>query len=391
MTIRGLRGDRRLRFEGSPKRRRAIFGILAMAAGSFLPAALAAPGEPVAPLPSFDKQGNITLPTHMLPQSDLVSPEFKAAYAQHLAEVQHWPEPPKFDAPKAQWDAFDKESDRLIYGPATAWALATYKVDIEDTHIAGVHVGIVKPKAGIAPENRNRVLINLHGGGFGAGRGLIAGEGEAVPVAATAGIKVVTVDYRQAPYYRFPAASEDVEAVYRALLRRYKPGAIGIFGCSAGGVLTGQAVARIQHSKLPRPGAAGIFCSGPVPFGKQGDTDIWGTSGIPTPGRLTKPRPVKPSGYMEGARADDPLAYPGASDKVLAAFPPVLLLSGTRSYEMSWAAVAHAKFLKLGVDSSLYIIEGSYHGAYHVGAHDTPEARDAVTYIGTWFMKHLAR
>jgi feruloyl esterase len=41
-------------------------------------------------------------------------------------------------------------------------------------------------------------------------------------------IKVITIDYREAPEYHFPVASEDVAAVYGALLKAYKPSHIGI-------------------------------------------------------------------------------------------------------------------------------------------------------------------
>ena len=64
--------------------------------------------------------------------------------------------------------------------------------------------------------------------------------------------------------------------------------------------------------------------------------------------------------------------------------------SDTRSVDMSPAIVAHARFLKLGVDSSLYILEGGWHGA-HISATSTPEAHDANAYIARWFEQHLAR
>jgi monoterpene epsilon-lactone hydrolase len=44
---------------------------------------------------------------------------------------------------------------------------------------------------------------------------LVAAKSEAIPVAATGRMRVVTIDYRMAPYATYPAASEDVEAVYR--------------------------------------------------------------------------------------------------------------------------------------------------------------------------------
>jgi acetyl esterase/lipase len=94
--------------------------------------------------------------------------------------------------------------------------------------------------------------------------------------------------------------------------------------------------------------------------------------------------------YFEGADSTDPKAYPGSSDAVLARFPPTLLLVGTRESAMSVAVAAHAKFLKLGVDSSLYVVEGGWHTA-HVTAVGTPEAHDANAYIARWFDRHLAR
>jgi len=80
------------------------------------------------------------------------------------------------------------------------------------------------------------------GGSIHASEHLAAGKGEAIP-----------------------AASEDVEAVYRELLKEYQPEHIGIFGCSAGGGLTAQAVAWFQSKALSRPRAVGIFAAAPMP------------------------------------------------------------------------------------------------------------------------------
>lgn len=111
-----------------------------------------------------------------------------------------------------------------------------------------------------------RVLINLHGGGF-AGCWPGCAELESRPIAFLGQVRVVSVDYRQAPDNKFPAASEDVANVYRALLKTYKPNEIGIYGCSAGGMLTAESVAWFQQHALPTPGAIGIFCAGAGEFG----------------------------------------------------------------------------------------------------------------------------
>jgi hypothetical protein len=120
---------------------------------------------------------------------------------------------------------------------------------------------VILPKGGVSVANKGRVLINVHGGGFYAGAGaesLI----ESIPVAALGKLKVITIDYRQGPEYKFPAASEDTASVYKGLLKDYKPHNIGIYGCSAGGILTAMAVAWLENEKLPLPGAIGIFGAG---------------------------------------------------------------------------------------------------------------------------------
>ena len=104
--------------------------------------------------------------------------------------------------------------------------------------------------------NRGRVLINLHGGGFVSDSGSLI---EGVPIANLTKIKVVSVYYRLAPENPFPAAVDDVVAVYRELLKTYKPQGIGIFGTSAGAILTCEVAVRLKQLGLPLPAALGAF------------------------------------------------------------------------------------------------------------------------------------
>lgn len=345
-------------------------------------------------IPRVSRDGTLHVGNLVIPPSNLCSPELKEFYARRIANANR---PvltlPARTATKAEWDEFDawQDSEQRV---SLRCALERYPVEVVDTSIAGVRVGIVSPRDGVARVNQDRVLINLHGGGFVHNRGLTFGLIESIPVASIGRIKVITLDYRQAPFHRYPAATEDVEAVYLELLKSHAPSSIGIFGCSAGGMLTSQAVAWFRSKNLPRPGAVGILSIAPpppcVPDARcWGESAIW-FSGVPTSEFTAQDQSRwEPTGwYMEGADRDDPVAYPGLSDAALAAFPPTLLLSGTRDFAMSTTAVAHARFLKLRVDSSLYIMEGGIHGA-HAVAIGTPEAHDAQTYIANWFSEHL--
>ena len=172
----------------------------------------------------------------MIPLPKTVSPEAQAL----LANGTNWAPGPN-----------NPESKKLI-----AIARDLYPVQIEEKTIAGVKVKIVTPAAGVPPEKRDRVLINPHGGGFTVDSGSFL---ESIPIAALTKTEVVSVDYRLAPKNLFPAAPDDVVAVYKELLKTYKPGKIAIYGTSAGAGLTAQSVVRFKHDGLPLPGALGIF------------------------------------------------------------------------------------------------------------------------------------
>ena len=102
----------------------------------------------------------------------------------------------------------------------------------------------------------DRVLICLHGGGFNSDSGSYT---ESIPVANLTRTRVVSVLYRLAPEHPYPAALEDAVAVYRELLKTYKPANIGIYGTSAGAILTAETAVRLKQLQLPEPGALGVF------------------------------------------------------------------------------------------------------------------------------------
>tara|TARA_Y100000815_G_scaffold274056_1_gene306996 strand:+ start:468 stop:1523 length:1056 start_codon:yes stop_codon:yes gene_type:complete len=259
---------------------------------------------------------------------------------------------------------------------ATHWARET---------IGGVAVDVVMPDEGVAPANAERVLINVHGGAFmwGSGSGALV---EAIPIAATMRVKVVTVDYRLAPENRYPAASEDVTAVYRALLKQYRPENIGIYGCSAGGVITAQATAWIRGEGLPAPGAIGTFCGTGATY--SGDSPFLAgpiTGGEP----LAVPAlpPTIPNPYMAGVAPEDGRAYPLGSEAEIRAMPPTLLLAGGRDFAASALTLAHRRLAAAGVASELQLFDGLPHAFFMWP--DMPESIEAYRLIAAFFDRHL--
>src|SRR5215470_940830 len=170
----------------------------------------------------------------------------------------------------------------------SAVAKKLFPVNIQEQTIGGVRCDVITPLA--TPDtNKNRVLINLHGGGFNSDSG---SQIEGDPIVNLAKIKVVSVYYRLAPENPFPAAVEDVVAVYKELLKTYKSKNIGIFGTSAGAILTAEATSRFRQLGLPLPGALGIF-SGLADYSRIGDSHLmYSLTGLP--GEFDAPDPSHP-------------------------------------------------------------------------------------------------
>lgn len=323
-----------------------------------------------------DDRQNVAIPAYSVPYSSFGSPESRKVFELMLKYGRE--APPFGKSISESRDYYDKvNTDRAQRMEAL------YPVDIATQTIGGVPTQVVTPKQGIAAAQKHRVLINLHGGAFlwGAGSG---GLVEAVPVASVGRIKVVTVDYRQGPDHTFPAASEDVAAVYQSLLKEYPAKNIGIYGCSAGGILTGEAVAWLLAKKIPVPGAIGTFCGSVAEF--SGDSQ-WVTpvlTGDPAPKSVLKLADLP---YFAGAKADDPLVTPGKSPKVLAGFPPTLLVSGSRDFAMS--TVVHSELLlsNAGVKTEMHIWDGMWHSFF--SDPEMPESREAYAVMARFFDRHL--
>jgi acetyl esterase/lipase len=354
-------------------RRSIAFGFLLMNGATALPQA-------AAPQVGVEPDGTVHMPAQTVPVSGFLSVEGQAYLAEHLTNLRR----PEL--------LVQENGVPLLLAGYLARQRELFPVDREETTIGGVHAYVYTPRSGIAAENRDRVLVDLHGGGFRECWPACA-ELESMPIAALGRIRVMSLDYRQGPEHRHPAASEDVAAAYRELTKTHRPENIGIYGCSAGGMLAAMSVAWFQRHGLPRPGAIGVLCAGAasVDGGAFGGDASYTTLPLGE-GRVLPPaaggNPV-PMDYFANTDPNDPLVAPASSPAVLALFPPTLIVTGTRAFELSNAVYTHTQLVKHGVDSDLHVWEGMFHGFFYNP--DAPESRECYDVIVGFFAERLGQ
>jgi monoterpene epsilon-lactone hydrolase len=319
------------------------------------------------------------VPTRSLPVPTDVSPQMQAIVSRPIA--------PTFNVvPKTteEWAARQKASaDGAVQGVT---ALATrLHVKVEPRQMGGVTVYEVTPDV-VAPRNKNRLLIHIHGGCYVLGGGLGAAN-EAVMMAGLSGYKVISVDYRMPPAAYFPAALDDVVSVYREALKAHPARSMAVFGSSAGGALTLETVLRLKQLGLPLPAA--MAPGTPM-------ADLTGVGDSFHANAMVDNVLVSPEGfcgpaaefYAHGHDLKDPLLSPIYGD--YAGLPPALLTTGTRDLLLSNTVRVHRKLKDAGVEAELNVFEAQPHGAY--SRDDTaPETRQAFGDIAKFFDKHLSK
>jgi acetyl esterase/lipase len=265
-----------------------------------------------------------------------------------------------------------------------------FPVDIEETTIEGISAAIITPKGGVPEKNKNRLMLNGPGGGFRTG---VRGNGLliSIPVAATLGVKVVSILYRQGPEYRFPAASEDLLKAWNYYTKTYKPANMGMVGCSAGASLVTQTTAILISKGQPTPAVLGAYCGG-LGSSAAGDSQFFGALSITNiAAKQVQGGGAASSGptYFTDVNMNQFIVNPTLDEKLLAKFPPTIFFTATRDMAMSAAAYGHRKLLKLGIDSELMIFDGLYHG--FMTNPDFPEAQEGYKIAAAFFDKHLGR
>ena len=316
----------------------------------------------------IDAQGTAHV-TRVVPLPETISPEAQ----QTLGRVTPDQGPPESLPDRRTHTNASSERGRV------AWTALCPNQLVEDK-IAGVPVRIVTPD-GMPEANRDKVLLNLHGGGFNADSGSYT---ESIPIAGYTKIKVVAVLYRLAPESPFPAAVDDSVAVYKELLKKYKPDHIVIYGTSAGAILTAEVAVKLKQLGLPLPAALGIF-SGMGDFARNGDSSaLYALRGLS--GHLDPPvSGAHDPEYVTTTDPRDPVLSPIYAD--LHGLPPTLFVTSGRDLLLSGTVNLHRAYLRAGVEARLVVFDALTHAFWYDPK--LPESIEANHIMADFFLKQL--
>jgi acetyl esterase/lipase len=326
------------------------------------------------------KPGPRTVPGRAIPVPPTASPQLQAAIAAPY-RVPNWNADPKS---AADWKEL---IGRLAADGAARQKAVREKlgVTMEASQIGGVKVFILTPKE-IPPANRNRLLVNVHGGGYVYNPGE-AGTGEAALLAAHGGFKVIAIDYRMPPDFPYPAAMDDAMAVWKEVVKTNDPRNMAIFGTSTGGGMTLAMILRAKQEGLPLPAAIapGTPWSDLTETGDTYKTNEWIDNVLVSYHGYLKRAALL---YANGHDLRDPQLSPIYGD--FSGFAPAILTSGTRDLFLSLTVMTHRKLRRAGVEAELQVFEGMSHAQYNFDP-SMPESKETFVEIARFFDKHLGK
>ncbi len=317
----------------------------------------------------IDAQGTAHV-TRVVPVPATVSPEAQAMLGRAVPD----------QAPPESLADRRARNDASAAAARIAWSKIC-PVKIVEDKIAGVPVHIVTPDP-VVEANRDKVFINLHGGGFNADSGSYS---ESIPIASYGGVEVVSVLYRLAPENPFPAGIDDAITVYKELLKTYKPQHIAIYGTSAGAMMTGEVAVKLKQLGLPMPGALGIF-SGIGDFARAGDSaSIYSLRGFS--GHLDPPSGPHDPYYIGNTDPTNPVLSPIYAD--LHGLPPTLFVTGERDQLLSGTINLHRAFLRAGIDARLVVFDAMPHAFWYNA--QLPESVEASHIMASFMLAHVSQ
>ena len=230
--------------------------------------------------------------------------------------------------------------------------------------------------------SKDHTILFFHGGGFMVGSTDdhldLCGK-----ISRSAGCRVLSVDYRLAPEYIFPAALDDCIASYLRLIEMgTNPSLIVPVGISAGGNLILSMFMKLRATGIPLPKAA-VCISPAVDMTSRERTCEKNTI---NDWLLKEDLELLRRIYLRKHDPKDPLVSPIYGD--LRGFPPLFIQIGTHETLFDDVNAFVGKAKEAGVDITFDAWEGMFH-CWQIFSSMLPEGQRAIDNIGTYIKKAL--
>jgi epsilon-lactone hydrolase len=251
---------------------------------------------------------------------------------------------------------------------------ANYPCEVVEHNVGDTTLYDILPTS-MSGEDSQRAIYYVHGGAFIHGSGICTAY-MAQPLAAIAGLRVLSIDYRMPPDHPYPIGLEDALAGYRTVIERFSPEQLAVVGPSAGGGLAASLVLKVRDAGLPLP-AACVLATPEADLTESGDTfETNAEIDVILRKRLSESIAL----YAGGHDLRDPYLSPVFGD-FSRGFPPTMLLSGTRDLFLSNTVRLHRALRKAGVEADLHVWEAMPHGGFFGAPEDAEVLAEQATFI----------
>ncbi|MBU0712226.1 alpha/beta hydrolase [bacterium] len=249
------------------------------------------------------------------------------------------------------------------------------RVQIESTRINQISA------EWITPDNcpSNTIIMYMHGGAYCAGS-LNTHRAFLGRLAMACKCKVFNIEYRLAPEYPYPAALNDVFAVYNYLMKTFPANKIVFAGDSAGGGLAVALAMRSRDDKIALPAACilmapwvDLSCDNAT-YQSVGKKDV-----------LLNRKRLKRNARIYAGPEDIRHSYISPVYGNLSGLPPVLIQVGTHDMLLGEAQVLSERLESAGTAVSLEVWPKMMHG-WQVLGNLIPESRQAIQKIAEFII-----
>ena len=222
----------------------------------------------------------------------------------------------------------------------------------------------------------DKIFMFMHGGGYY--RGSIASTRATVArISAEAKVRCLSIEYRLAPEYPFPAAIDDTYTAYNWLLKEgVKPKNIIVSGQSAGGGLCLALLLKLKEKNFFQPRGA-VALSPWTDLTQSGKTMKINADIDPVISKKYLDRMANL--FLAKTPNTSPLASPLYGE--LSGLPPLLVQVGSAETMLDDSRRFVEKAKEAKVDVQLEVWKGMFHG-WHGSAHALKDGKKAIKNIG---------